>query len=48
VAYVVAHEFAFHIMTFVSDHMALGRSEAPLENALLTEPDYTLKTSYKH
>jgi hypothetical protein len=31
----VAHEFSFHIMTFVSDHMALGRSEAPpLENPI--------------
>ena len=32
--YVVAHEFSFHYMTFVSDHMALGRSEGPLENLI--------------
>jgi hypothetical protein len=29
--FVVAHDFAFHIMTFVSDHMPLGRSEGPLK-----------------
>ena len=29
--YVVAYDFAFHIMTFVSDHMPLGRSEGPLK-----------------
>jgi hypothetical protein len=31
VTYVVAYEFAFHIMTFVSDHMPLGRSQGPLK-----------------
>jgi hypothetical protein len=28
---VTSYEFAFHIMTFVSDHIALGRSEGPLK-----------------
>jgi hypothetical protein len=31
VTYVVAYDFAFHIMTFVSDHMPLGRSQGPLK-----------------
>jgi hypothetical protein len=29
--FVVAYDFAFHIMTFVSDHMPLRRSEGPLK-----------------
>jgi hypothetical protein len=31
VIFVVAYEFAFHIMTFVYDHIPLDRSEGPLK-----------------